>query len=309
MTERIHHDVTGCIGGTPLVRLSAVVPAGAARIVAKLESKNPGGSVKDRICLNMIREAENRGLIKPGGLIVEPTSGNTGIGLALVSAVRAYSLTLVMPDSMSVERRQLLAAYGARVVLTPAKDGMNGSIAQAQKIVAENPGAFMPNQFENPANPAMHRMTTAIEIWESLSGQVDAFVAGVGTGGTITGVGEVLKEKSPSVRVVAVEPAASPVLSGGRPGPHRIQGIGAGFVPRILNRSIIDRIVPVEDQEAYEMSKTLALKEGLHVGISSGAAVAAAIQIARELGADKTVVTILPDSGERYFSMEKYFNV
>ncbi len=309
MTARNYPDVTGSIGGTPLVQLSRIMPEKSARVVAKLESKNPGGSVKDRVCLNMVREAENQGRLKPGGMIVEPTSGNTGIGLALVSAVRGYSLTLVMPESMSIERRQLLAAYGANLVLTAAKDGMTGSITEARRIISDNPGAFMPNQFENPANPAAHRMTTAVEIWESLGGEIDAFVAGVGTGGTITGVGEVLKAKKPGILVVAVEPATSPVLSGGPPGPHRIQGIGAGFVPKILNRGIIDRILTVEDVEAYATSKSLALAEGLHVGISSGAAVAAAIRIAGELGPGKTVVTVLPDSGERYFSMEKFFNL
>lgn len=265
--------------------------------------------MKDRICLNMIDEAEQKGLLKPGGTIVEPTSGNTGIGLALVSAVRGYKLILVMPEGMSLERASLLSSYGAQLVLTPAREGMRGSIKEAESILDQNPEYFMPNQFSNPANPAMHRKTTALEIWEALDGKVDAFVAAVGTGGTITGCGELFKEKNPSVKVIALEPAGSPVLSGGEPGPHRIQGIGAGFVPKVLNRSLIDEIMTVTDEEAYQTTKQLARKEGLLVGISAGANVFAAQKVAESLGPNKNVVTILCDTGERYLSIEKYFNI
>ena len=274
-----------------------------------MESFNPGGSVKDRICLNMINEAERQGRLKPGSTIVEPTSGNTGIGLALVSAVRGYRLILVMPESMSMERASLLSSYGAQLVLTAAWEGMKGAIKEAESIVAQNPSYFMPDQFSNPANPAIHRRTTAEEIWDALNGKIDAFVAAVGTGGTITGCGEVFKERNPRINVIAVEPAGSPVLSGGDPGPHKIQGIGAGFIPKVLNRSILDRVITVTDDEAYQTSKLLAKKEGLLVGISAGANVFAAQKVAEELGPDKNVVTILPDTGERYISIEKYFNI
>jgi cysteine synthase len=301
--------ITDGIGHTPLVRLNRLSPPGGATIYGKAEFYNPGGSVKDRICLNMIDEAEKQGLLKPGGTIVEPTSGNTGIGLALVSAVRGYKLILVMPEGMSLERASLLSSYGAQLVLTPAREGMRGSIKEAEAILSQNPEYFMPNQFSNPANPAMHRHTTALEIWEALEGKVDAFVAAVGTGGTITGCGEVFKEKNPGVKVIAVEPAGSPVLSGGEPGPHRIQGIGAGFVPQVLNRSLIDQIITVTDEESYQLTKQLARKEGLLVGISGGANVFAAQQVAESLGPDKNVVTILCDTGERYLSIEKYFNI
>jgi cysteine synthase len=301
--------ITDGIGHTPLVRLNRLSPPGGATIYGKAEFYNPGGSVKDRICLNMIDEAEKQGLLKPGGTIVEPTSGNTGIGLALVSAVRGYKLILVMPEGMSLERASLLSSYGAQLVLTPAREGMRGSIKEAEAILSQNPEYFMPNQFSNPANPAMHRHTTALEIWEALEGKVDAFVAAVGTGGTITGCGEVFKEKNPGVKVIAVEPAGSPVLSGGEPGPHRIQGIGAGFVPKVLNRSLIDQIITVTDEESYQLTKQLARKEGLLVGISGGANVFAAQQVAESLGPDKNVVTILCDTGERYLSIEKYFNI
>ncbi len=304
-----HKEITELIGNTPLVRLNRLSEAGAAAIYAKVESFNPGGSVKDRICLNMINEAERAGRLKPGSTIVEPTSGNTGIGLALVAAVRGYKLILVMPESMSMERASLLSSYGAQLVLTAAWEGMRGSIKEAENILAQNPSYFMPDQFSNPANPAMHRATTAPEIWEALGGKVDAFVAAVGTGGTITGCGEVLKQKNPNVRVVAVEPAGSPVLSGGEPGPHKIQGIGAGFIPKVLNRKLLDGVVTVTDDEAYQTSKLLAKKEGLLVGISSGANVFAAQKVARELGPGKHVVTILCDTGERYISIEKYFNI
>jgi cysteine synthase A len=305
----VHKEITELIGGTPLVRLNRLCPEGGAAIYAKVESFNPGGSVKDRICLNMVNEAERQGRLTSGATIVEPTSGNTGIGLALVSAVRGYKLILVMPESMSMERASLLSSYGAQLVLTPAWEGMKGSIREAESIVAQNPSYFMPNQFSNPANPAIHRRTTALEIWDALEGKFDAFVAAVGTGGTITGCGEVFKERNQTIQVIAVEPSGSPVLSGGQPGPHKIQGIGAGFVPKVLNRSILDRIITITDDEAYQVSKLLAKKEGLLVGISAGANVAAAQQVAKDLGPGKTVVTVLPDTGERYISIEKYFNI
>ena len=309
MSAGFLRNITDGIGQTPLVRLNRLSPPGGAIIYGKAEFYNPGGSVKDRICLNMIDEAEQKGKLKPGGTIVEPTSGNTGIGLALVSAVRGYKLILVMPEGMSLERASLLSSYGAQLVLTPAREGMRGSIKEAESILDQNPEYFMPNQFSNPANPAMHRKTTALEIWEALDGRVDAFVAAVGTGGTITGCGELLKEKNPSVKVIALEPAGSPVLSGGEPGPHRIQGIGAGFVPKVLNRSLIDEIMTVTDEEAYQTTKQLARKEGLLVGISAGANVFAAQKVAESLGPNKNVVTILCDTGERYLSIEKYFNI
>lgn len=309
MTAVAHNEVTALIGNTPLVRLNRLSPEGGATIYAKLESANPGGSVKDRICLNMLNEAERQGKLKPGSTIVEPTSGNTGIGLALISAVRGYTLILVMPESMSMERASLLSSYGAQLVLTPAWEGMKGSIKEAESILSQNPAYFMPDQFSNPANPAIHRTTTAIEIWDALEGQFDAFVAAVGTGGTITGCGEVFKERNPTVQVVAVEPTGSPVLSGGDPGPHKIQGIGAGFIPTVLNRNVLDRVTTVSDDEAYQTAKMLAKKEGLLVGISSGANVYAAQAIAKELGPGKSVVTVLCDTGERYISIEKYFNI
>jgi cysteine synthase A len=309
VTVKAHADITELIGGTPLVRLNRLTKPGSATIYAKVESFNPGGSIKDRICLNMINEAERQGKLKPGGTIVEPTSGNTGIGLALVAAVRGYKLILVMPESMSMERASLLSSYGAQLVLTAAWEGMKGSIKEAESIVAQNPSYYMPDQFSNPANPAMHRKTTGPEIVEALEGRVDAFVAAVGTGGTITGCGEVIKERNPAAKIVAVEPAGSPVLSGGDPGPHKIQGIGAGFVPKVLNRTLLDRVVTVTDDEAYQTAKSLAKKEGLLVGISAGANVFAAQKIAEELGPGKNVVTILCDTGERYISIEKYFNI
>ena len=309
MTGQAYKEITELIGGTPLVRLNRFSRDGAATMYGKVESFNPGGSVKDRICLNMINEAERQGRLKPGSTIVEPTSGNTGIGLALISAVRGYKLILVMPESMSMERASLLSSYGAQLVLTAAWEGMKGSIKEAESIVAQNPSYFMPDQFSNPANPAIHRRTTAVEIWDALNGKIDAFVAAVGTGGTITGCGEVFKERNPRIKVIAVEPAGSPVLSGGDPGPHKIQGIGAGFIPKVLNRSILDRVITVTDDEAYQTAKLLAKKEGLLVGISAGANVFAAQKVAEELGPDQNVVTILPDTGERYISIEKYFNI
>jgi len=309
VTVSAHKDITELIGRTPLVRLNRLSPEGAGTIYGKVEFFNPGGSVKDRICLSMINEAERQGKLKPGGTIVEPTSGNTGIGLALVSAVRGYKLILVMPESMSMERASLLSSYGAQLVLTPAWEGMKGSIKEAESIVAQNPSYFMPDQFSNPANPATHKKTTALEIWEAMDGKIDAFVAAVGTGGTITGCGEVFKERNPKIRVIAVEPAGSPVLSGGDPGPHKIQGIGAGFVPKVLNRTILDGVITVTDDEAYQTAKLLAKKEGLLVGISAGANVFASQKVAKELGPGKNIVTILCDTGERYISIEKYFNI
>lgn len=309
MTVPAYKDITELIGRTPLVRLNRLSPEGGGTIYGKVEFFNPGGSVKDRICLSMINEAERQGKLKPGGTIVEPTSGNTGIGLALIAAVRGYKLILVMPESMSMERASLLSSYGAQLVLTPAWEGMKGSIKEAESIIGQNPSYFMPDQFSNPANPMMHKKTTALEIWEALEGKIDAFVAAVGTGGTITGCGEVFKERNVKIKVVAVEPAGSPVLSGGDPGPHKIQGIGAGFVPKVLNRSILDSVITVTDDEAYQTAKLLAKREGLLVGISAGANVFAAQKVAKELGPGKNVVTILPDTGERYISIEKYFNI
>ena len=305
--SRVAEHILELIGNTPLVRLRRIVEPRMAAVLAKLESFNPGGSVKDRICLAMVDDAEARGLLKPGGVIVEPTSGNTGIGLAMIGAVKGYRVILTMPESMSAERLQILKSYGAEVVLTPAKEGMIGAVKRAEAIVQEMPGAFMPQQFMNPVNPEVHRRTTAREILRATSGKVDAFVAGVGTGGTITGVGEVLKRRNPQVKVIAVEPKNSAVLSGKPAGPHMIQGIGAGFVPDVLNRAVIDDIMTVSEEDAYETSSRLAKREGLFVGISSGAAVWAALQVAKRLGARKTVVTVLPDTGERYFSVHPYF--
>jgi len=307
MSAILHRDSTELIGKTPLVRLNRLSPEGGADIYAKVEFVNPGGSVKDRICLNMINEAERSGRLNPGDTIVEPTSGNTGIGLALIAAVRGYKLILVMPETMSLERANLLTSYGAELVQTAGWEGMRGSIREAERLVARQASSFMPDQFSNPANPAIHRATTAPEIWEALNGTFDAFVAGVGTGGTITGCGEVFKERNPAIKIVAVEPASSAVLSGKICGPHKIQGIGAGFVPAVLNQTILNRIITVTDDQAYQTSKLLAKREGLLAGISSGANVFAAQQIARELGPGKRVVTMLCDTGERYISAEKYF--
>jgi cysteine synthase A len=297
----VAESVLDLIGRTPVVRLQRIVSPGMATVWAKLERQNPAGCVKERIGLAMIEAAEQAGRLKPGGLIVEPTSGNTGIGLAMVAAYKGYRAILVMPDSLSVERRQLFKAYGAELVLTPGKEGIKGSIVKAEEIVRQNPGAWMPNQFANPANPAIHRKTTAREILAQVP-DLDAFVAGVGTGGTLTGVGEALKAEAPHVLVFAVEPAGSPVLSGGEPGSHQIQGIGAGFVPQVLSRDVIDEIITVADEEAKDMARRLARREGLLVGISSGAATAAALSIAARLGEGKAVVALLPDTGERYLS-------
>ena len=299
-------DVTKLVGQTPLVKLNRLVDSDAADVYLKLEAANPGGSVKDRIALNMIESAEEEGELEPGGTIVEPTSGNTGIGLSLVGAAKGYEVILTMPDSMSLERRKLLKAYGAKLVLTPGSEGMPGAISKAEELVAENDDYFMPQQFNNPANPQMHKETTAQEILEATDRKIDAFVAGVGTGGTVTGVGEVLKEEVPGVEVVAVEPSDSPVISGGEPGPHTIQGIGAGFIPEVLNVDILDRTIQIDDKQAKETAKKLAAKEGILAGISAGAAVAAAIKVANELAADQEVVTIVPDTGERYLSMSLF---
>jgi len=301
---RIASSVTDLIGNTPLVRLNRVTEGAGATVVAKLEFFNPGHSVKDRIAVAMIDAAEQDGKIGPGTVIVEPTSGNTGIGLAMVCAARGYKLIITMPETMSRERRQLLRAYGAELVLTPGPDGMGGAIAKAREIVAANPDThFLPQQFENPANPEIHRHTTAEEIWRDTDGQVDILVAGVGTGGTITGVGEVLKARKQGVQIVAVEPDASPVLSGGAKGPHPIQGIGAGFVPPILNTGIYDEIIRVGNDDAFETARAVASQEGVLVGISSGAAVWAALQLAkRPENAGKLIVVVIPSFGERYLS-------
>ena len=300
---RLAGSVLELIGATPLVRLNRVPRAGGATVLAKMESLNPGGSVKDRIALAMVEDAERRGVLAAGATLVEPTSGNTGIGLAMVCAVRGYRLILTMPDDMSVERQRLLARYGAEIHLTPAMEGMTGAVFAAQEICREHPDYFMPLQFENPANPEVHRRTTAIEILEATDERLDVFVAAVGTGGTVTGVGEVLKERVPGLRVVGVEPARSPVLSGGRFRPHGIQGIGASFVPGILNRAVLDEIVTVRDEDATAMARRLAREEGLLVGISSGANVWAACRIAESRPADQVVVTVLCDTGERYLSV------
>jgi cysteine synthase A len=300
---RLAGSVLELIGATPLVRLNRLPRAGGATVLAKMESLNPGGSVKDRIALAMVEDAERRGVLAAGATLVEPTSGNTGIGLAMVCAVRGYRLILTMPDDMSVERQRLLARYGAEIHLTPAMEGMTGAVFAAQEICREHPDYFMPLQFENPANPEVHRRTTALEILEATDERIDVFVAAVGTGGTVTGVGEVLKERVPALRVVAVEPARSPVLSGGRFRPHGIQGIGASFVPGILNRSVLDEIMTVRDEDATATARRLAREEGLLVGISSGANVWAACRVAESLPAGQVVVTVLCDTGERYLSV------
>ena len=305
--DRIFSDVTRTTGGTPLVKLNRIAGGLSVTLLAKLEFRNPVGSVKDRIGLAMIAAAERQGLSHSDTLIVEPTSGNTGIALAFVCAAKQYRLTLTMPETMSMERRKLLKHLGAELVLTPGTEGMKGAIKRAQELLAENPKAYMPNQFANPANPEIHRKTTAEEIWQDTAGEADMLVAGVGTGGTITGVSEVLKSRKPSFRTVAVEPAASPVLSGGKPGPHKIQGIGAGFVPEVLNRSIIDEIVTITNDEAFETARDLAKMEGILAGISSGAAVAAALKVARRPeNKDKKIVVILASTGERYLSTELF---
>ena len=307
--EKIAKKLTDLIGNTPLLELQRYNRKHEldARLIGKLEYFNPGGSVKDRVAVSMIDDAERKGLLRPGALIIEPTSGNTGVGLALVATVRGYTLILTMPETMSLERRNLLKALGAKIVLTPGAEGMKGAIAKAETLKQENPGSVILQQFENPANPAAHIATTGEEIWRDTEGKIDIFVAGVGTGGTVTGVGKALKKHNPNIRIVAVEPASSAVLSGGKAGPHKIQGIGAGFVPSIYDASVVDEVLPIENDDAIRSSREVASVEGLLVGISAGAAIAAATQIAkRPENRGKTIVALLPDTGERYLSTELY---
>jgi cysteine synthase len=306
---KLVQNVTQLIGDTPLVRLNRVVPEDSAEIYVKLEFQNPGSSVKDRIGLAMIEAAEREGLLKPGNTIVEPTSGNTGIGLAMVAAAKGYKAILVMPETMSIERRNLLRAYGAELVLTPGPEGMKGAIKRAEELVEANEGYFMPQQFKNLANVEVHRSTTGPEIVEAIKahdGKLDAFVAGIGTGGTITGAGSVLRENFPGIQIFAVEPAASPVLSGGKPGPHKIQGLGAGFVPDILNTEVYNEVIKVDHEDAFATSRRVAKEEGFLGGISAGAAIFAALEVAKRLGKGKRVVAIVPDNGERYLSTPLY---
>ena len=302
---KIANNVSELIGNTPVVKLNKIVEDGSAEVYLKLEYMNPGSSVKDRIALAMIETAEEKGLLKPGSTIVEPTSGNTGIGLAWVAAAKGYKAILVMPDTMSMERRNLLKAYGAQLILTPGKDGMKGAIAKAEELANDN-GYFMPQQFKNEANPEVHRQTTGKEIVEQMGDQLDAFISGIGTGGTITGAGDVLRQKYKDIKIIAVEPADSPVLSGGTPGPHKIQGIGAGFVPDTLNTDIYDEIIKVENEQAFEQARQAAKEEGILGGISAGAAIFAALEVAKKLGEGKKVLAIIPDNGERYLSTPLY---
>lgn len=302
---KVVQSVTELIGETPIVKLNRLVKPGMANIYVKIESLNPGGSLKDRIALGMILAAEEQGLLKPGSTIVEPTSGNTGIGLAMVAAAKGYHLIVVMPETMSIERRMLMGAYGAEFVLTPGNLGMKGAIAEAERLVRENSDYYMPQQFDNPANPETHRKTTALEILDQIP-QIDAFIAGIGSGGTITGVGEVLKEKLPNVQIIGVEPAGSPFISEGKSGPHKIQGLGAGFIPQVLNKELLDKVVKVANEDAFEAGRSIAKEEGLLVGISSGAALWAALQEAKRLGEGKNILVIVADAGERYLSTELY---
>jgi len=306
MSLRVADNVLDLVGSTPLIKLKRRGVARGAYIWAKFELANPGGSVKDRIALSMVEAAERNGYLKRGATIVEPTSGNTGIGLALVAAVKRYKLILVMPDNMSIERRQLFQAYGAKIVLTPGSQGMLGAVRKAEELVRVNRDYFMPQQFNNPANPDIHYKTTGEEIWKQTRGRIDAFVAGVGTGGTLTGVGRLLKRKKPGIKIIAVEPKDCSVLSGGKPHPHKIQGIGAGFVPEVLDRDLLDGVIKVEEEDAKRMAKRLAREEGLLVGISSGANVWASLQVAKKLGKGKTVVTVLADIGDRYLSTDLF---
>ena len=299
---RVANNITELIGETPLVKINKLVGENDAELFAKLEFFNPGSSVKDRIAVSIIEEAEKQGKLKPGDTILEPTSGNTGIGLAMVAAAKGYRALFVMPETMSIERRNLLRAYGAELVLTPGSEAIGGSIRKAEEIAAEHPEYFVPQQFKNEANVKIHRETTGEELVKQTDGKLDAFVAGIGTGGTITGAGQVLKEKIPGVKIIGVEPASSPILSGGKPGPHKIQGIGTGFVPDILDTDIYDQILTIENEEAYHWSRRMAREEGVLVGISAGAAVAAAVKVAKELGKGKRVVAVIPDNGERYLS-------
>lgn len=306
---KVVNNVTELIGGTPLVKLNRIVPEDSAEIYVKLEYQNPGSSVKDRIAYSIIEEAEKQGKLKPGGTIVEATSGNTGIGLALVAAAKGYKAVIIMPETMSIERRNLLRAYGAELVLTPGSEGMNGAVKKAEEILKENPDYFLADQFRNQANVKIHRETTGpeiVEAIESLDGKLDAFVAGIGTGGTISGAGEVLKKRFPELKIYAVEPAASPILAGGKPGPHKIQGLGANFIPEILNQKIYDEIIHIENDDAFEQARIVARQEGILSGISSGAAVSAALQVAKKLGKGKRVVVIIPSNGERYLSTPLY---
>jgi len=303
--SRVANSVAELVGQTPIVKLNRVVDENSADVYLKLEYFNPGSSVKDRIALSMIEAAEAEGSLKPGDTIIEPTSGNTGIGLAMIAAAKGYRAILVMPETMSLERRNLLRAYGAELVLTPGPEGMGGAIRKAEELAKEN-GYFVPQQFNNFANPEVHKNTTAKEIVEQVGGQLDAFIAGIGTGGTITGVGQVLREEIPGVKVYAVEPSDSPVLSGGKPGPHKIQGIGAGFVPKVLDTNIYDEIIQITTDQAYEAARNTASKEGILAGVSGGAAISAALKIAKELGKGKKVLAIIPDNGERYFSTPLY---